>query len=116
MKHALYLTAALMLSGCASEIMSGYVGKDVTDAVLDYGPPANVVKLPDGRTAFQWSRTSSYTAPTTTNFTGFGNYVTATTYGGGTSYSECLYTLFGKPNPQGSYTITGFRQPTLMCE
>ncbi|MFG6564917.1 hypothetical protein ACGYLI_11930 [Sulfitobacter sp. 1A13421] len=106
----------IALTGCASQIMQGYVGKDITDAVLDYGPPTNVLELPDGRVAFQWNRSSSYTAPTTTNIYGYGNYATATTYGGGTTFYECLYTLFAKPNAQKSYTVVGFKEPTLMCE
>ncbi|WP_254448054.1 hypothetical protein [Ruegeria arenilitoris] len=106
----------LALAGCASEIMKSYVGRDITDVVLDYGPPSNVVKLPDGRTAFQWSFTTSYTAPTTTNIQGYGNYATATTYGGGTTYSECLYTLFAKPNAQNSFTVVGFKEPSFWCE
>lgn len=110
------LLAGVILAGCASDIMQSYVGKDVTEVVLDYGPPSNVVKLPDGRTAFQWSRTSSYTAPVTTNVYNYGTYATATTYGGGTTYSQCLYTLFATPNAQESYTVVGFKQPTLACE
>lgn len=117
MKRIVVLAATLLvLAGCASEIMKGYVGRDITDVVLDYGPPSNVVELPDGRTAFQWSRTTSYTAPTTTNIYGYGNYASATTYGGGTSYSECLYTLFAKPNPQNSFTVVGFKEPDFWCE
>lgn len=116
MKTYLALLVAILVSGCASEIMRGYVGGDITEPMLDYGPPSNVLELPDGRTAFQWSITSSYTAPITTNVYGYGSSATAVTTGGGTSYSECLYTLYGMPNPQGSFTVTGFREPNLLCE
>jgi hypothetical protein len=116
MNRLLSLVAVFMDSGCASEIMQGYVGKDITEAVLDHGAPTNVVNLPDGRTAFQWSKTSSYTAPITTNIQAYGNYATATSYGGNTSYSECPYTLFAKPNSKKSYTIIGFKKPPIVCE
>lgn len=107
---------ALLVSGCASDIMAGYVGQDITDVMLDYGPPANVMELPDGRVAFQWTEEQSYTSPTTTNVYGYGNYATATTYGGTTSNWNCVYTFFAKPNPQGSHTVIGIKQPDLMCE
>ncbi|NOC83559.1 MULTISPECIES: hypothetical protein [unclassified Ruegeria] len=114
-KRLVFAGAFLVLSGCAESIMQSYVGRDITDVILDYGQPDNVVKLPDGRFAFQWSNTTSYTAPTTTNVYGYGNSATAYTYGGGTTYSECLYTLFAKPNPQDSFTVIGYKKPTLMC-
>ncbi len=37
------------LAGCASQIMEGYVGRDITDVMIDYGRPSNVIELPDGR-------------------------------------------------------------------
>lgn len=114
------LVGAIFLSGCASQIMDGYVGKDVSNAVLDYGPPFHVMDLPDGQRAFQWKMTSVGSVPTTTtvNATAYGNsvYGTATTYGGGVYSQTCLYTLIGAKNGQGSYTVTGFRAPSLMCE
>ena len=96
--------------------MRGYVGKDVTEVALDYGPPHNVLKLPDGRFAFQWNRSASYTAPATTNIYSYGNYANATTYGGTTSSWDCLYTLFAKPNAQDSFTVVGFKEPSFGCE
>ena len=116
MKKYLLALSISLASGCASSIMEGYVGRDITDVVLDYGAPANVLQLPDGRTAFQWSRTATYSTPTTTNIYDYGNYATATTYGGTTSSYDCLYTLFAQRNSQNSYTVVGFKEPTLMCE
>lgn len=119
----------LLASGCASEIMEGYVGQDITEVMIDYGPPSAVLDLPDGRVAFQWEQDYSYTSPTTTNVVGssygygsgygygYGNYsATATTYGGDTTTWSCLYTFFAKPNPQGSHTVIGFKKPDLFCE
>ena len=103
------------MPACATQILQSYVGQDVTEVVLDYGKPTNAIKLPDGRIAFQWNRTASYTTPTTTNIYSSGSYATATTYGGGTSYQECLYTLFAKPNQHGSFTVTGYKEPSLEC-
>lgn len=122
MRKLLTLVGVLsVLAGCASDIMRGYVGKSITEPILDYGPPTNVLDLPDGRRAFQWSRTNSGILPMTT-------YNTSTIYapggltrvtGSSTSYvpysNTCSYTLFAKP--QGSdWIIVGFRQPSLDCE
>lgn len=109
-----------VLAGCASGILQSYVGKDVTEVAMDYGAPAGVMDLPDGRRAFMWQRTQAMVTPQTTNYsaTASGNWVTgsATTYGGNVSTWECTYTLIGQKNPAGSYTVVDFRRPRLDCE
>jgi hypothetical protein len=101
------LAVIAFLSSCASQIMQSYVGKDIQEAILDYGPPSHEMDMPDGTRAFQWSMSGSAV------FTG-------TTYGaistGVMSSTPCVYTAFGKKNAAGSYTITGFRQPRWDCE
>ena len=123
MRSILYLAAAglFLLAGCASQILESYVGNSITEQMLDYGRPAAVFDLPDGRRAFQWSVTSSGSIPiTNTSYStvsgpvGWANVTTTST-----SYQPfeqtCLYTLFGKP--QGDdWIVTGFRQPTVWCE
>lgn len=110
----------VVLAGCASQIMQGYVGKDITEVVLDRGPPAAAFDLPNGQRAFQWRVDSVTMMPTTTTVNGYGSgswyTATAVQSGGGIVGSTCIYTLFGQRNAQKSYTITGFRQPTLDCE
>lgn len=114
------LTALLAVAGCASDIMENFVGQDVSTAVLRYGPPVNVFDLPDGRRAFQWKMNSSYYVPQTTTFNayGTGSYVSgsSTTTGGYAATQTCFYTIFGLPNTNDSYTITGFQKPRLACE
>ncbi|MCB2128806.1 MAG: hypothetical protein KDE03_06935 [Rhodobacteraceae bacterium] len=109
-----------ILSGCASQIMSGYVGRDVTDVVVKYGPPVNAFDLPDGRRAFQWRIDSSYAVPGVTNYSGYtyGGYTTgtATTSGGFFGSQTCFYTLYAKSTDQKRWTITGFEPPRLDCE
>lgn len=110
----------LALAGCASQIMEGFVGKDISEVQLQYGPPINVMDLPDGRKAFQWRFDSTTYMPVTTNYTayGSGNMVsgTAYSYGGGAFTTPCFYTLFAKPNAKKSFTVVGFQQPRLDCE
>ena len=36
---ALALVSSLLLAGCASDIMKGYVGQPIEAAIADYGPP-----------------------------------------------------------------------------
>ncbi len=109
------------LSGCASTIMEGYVGKDVREVVLDYGPPINALDLAGGQRAFQWKINSSFTTPiqstTTSNIS--RNWYTANTIttGGQTYSSSCIYTLLTKRSTnKDAWIVTGFRKPSLMCE
>lgn len=110
----------LLLAGCASEIMKTYLGKDVTEIIMDRGAPDGVMDLPDGRRAFMWNATQSMVIPATTNYSGtvYGNQVIghATTTGGHVSTWECTYTFLTQKNPHGSYTVVDFRQPSLECE
>ena len=110
----------VVLASCASQIMEGFVGKDVTEVALQYGPPLAAFDMPDGRKAFQWRMDSAYTMPSTTTYTGVasGNLITGTaqTYGGGVQTNACFYTLFAEPNKNNSYTVVGFQKPRLDCE
>lgn len=101
-------------------MLEGYVGKDVTEALMDMGPPDSVMDLPDKRRAFMWGQTASMQMPEQTDFTAYryGNQVQghATSYGGNTVTWECNYTLIGQRNPRNSYTIVSFRKPGIECE
>lgn len=116
----LVLPILLLLPACASQVMENLVGKDVTEVQLQYGPPVNVLDMPDGRKAFQWRFASTYMMPVTTSYTGVtnGNLTTgsAFTSGGGVFTTPCFYTLFARPNNNNSYTVVGFQPPTMDCE
>lgn len=110
----------IALSGCATEIMQGYVGRSIQEPILDYGPPVNVVEMGEGRRAFQWQITDSgmipMTSPTTASVYGSGGVTTV--YAQSITYvpysNECLYTLTA--TQQGDdYIVDGFRQPRLSC-
>ncbi|MCV2881991.1 hypothetical protein [Actibacterium sp. XHP0104] len=123
MKNNLRIVAvavAFFVSGCASQIMESYVGKDITEVIVKYGPPMNMLEMPDGRKAFQWRVDSNVVLPSTTtyNATTYGNVTTgyATTTGGYVGSSRCVYTLYAKENAQDSFTVIGYEKPTLMCE
>jgi hypothetical protein len=117
--------AVILLVGCASQIMKSYVGKDVREVMLDYGPPANAFDMGDGRRAFQWGINSSYTTPATATTTGTVNSYGASSWvnsntmitGGQTINSNCVYTLFGRWNEKtDGWFVTEFKKPNLMCE
>lgn len=116
----LAIVAVMAVAGCATQVMQGYVGKDITDVVLERGPPTGTMDMPDGRRAFQWRMDSVYSMPGTTYYSGntYGNttYGTFNTVGGGIYSQSCVYTLFGQKNPRGSYTVVGFHPPPLECE
>jgi hypothetical protein len=96
--------------------MEGYVGKDITAVAVKYGAPHASFQMPDGRQAFQWRTSNTYVTPMNTTVTAYGNTAYAQTTGGQAFSSNCVYTLYGKPNKQNSFTIVGFEKPTLDCE
>jgi hypothetical protein len=122
MRHQIIIAcfATLSLNACASDIMGDFVGKDITQVMAQYGPPANSFDTPDGRKAFQWRMENAIIMPTTTTLSayGYGNYATgtATTTGGYLGNQVCFYTLYAKPAPGGHMAVVGFEPPNAMCE
>ena len=126
------LLTLVLCASCASQIMQDYVGKPLTDPILDYGQPIGSMDMEDGTRAFQWKMQSNTYIPQTTTFNSntYANIYgtqgnafttgTSTTYGGYTASSDCTYTLFAKrvnkKDIPASWIITGFRQPRLDCE
>ncbi|WP_414897841.1 hypothetical protein [Rhodovulum sp. YEN HP10] len=119
--RALTILCLVFLTGCASQIMKGYVGKPVTEAMLDYGAPSNVMTLEDGRRAYQWTiqNTGTVAVPTTSTATVYGAGGTATAFGQSTSYvpysEKCVYTLTASQQGE-AWIVDGFRKPRLACE
>jgi hypothetical protein len=122
MTRILALCALLtILNGCVSDSMRNFVGRDIREVELAYGPPSNQVDLGGGTRAFQWTKISVNTTPmsavTTTDKDRKGRKTTQTQYvGGDQSVTRCLYTFLTVWNPQAnSWTVTGFRQPSFDC-
>lgn len=125
MRALIMAMLALALNGCAEQIMKGYVGRPLQAAMVDYGPPSNAFDMGDGRRAFQWEMTNSYTAPTFVqnrgNVTPIGNSVWWTQntqiIGGGTSTSKCLYTLYARWDQAANvWRVEGIEKPRLECQ
>ena len=118
--RAMTVGAVLTLSACASQVMEGYVGQSITEPMLDYGQPAAIFDLPDGRRAFQWSISSWGSVPivsTDTTSNGVHDWadVTRTRTISIPVEETCLYTLYGVPRGN-DWIVTGYRQPSLECE
>lgn len=116
MMKAALIFVLMAIAGCASQMMEGYLGKDITEVIMDRGTPSGAIDLPDGRRAFMWTSTQTSVAPVTTSYSGSAYGGTAMSYGGSVSRWDCTYTFIGQRNPRGSYTVVDFRQPSLMCE
>ncbi len=128
-RRAFCIFAAVALTGCASAIMKSCVGKPLSEAVMDYGPPATAFDIEPGRRAFMWNMQSSVTLPghatTTGNMNvigGMGFYSASTIVSPPTTInSSCNYTVFAERIPgaldgPAAWRIVDFRQPKLMCE
>ncbi len=116
---------ALLLGGCASQVMKSYVGLPLQTIMAKRGPPMIAFDLPDGRRAFQCVLNRSYQMPTTVTNTGqaypVGNQVwwTQNTQisGGQVIGGRCAYTLYGRwSDAARAWMIEGFEKPPYACE
>lgn len=95
------------LAGCASQIMESYIGKPITEPILDYGPPINVLDLDANTRAYQWKVDASGAVPI---------YAPNATVATWIPYSNtCVYTLLAQPSGK-NWVVTGYRKPTFDCE
>lgn len=122
MKSALALcAAAMLLAACAADTMRGYIGQDIRNVELSYGPSTNQVDLGNGTRAYQWSKISVDTTPgtavTTTDKEKNGRKTTSTQYTpASTTVTNCLYTFITAWNQQANgWIVTGIREPSLDC-
>lgn len=93
---------ALLLGGCASDLLASQVGQPLSRSVEEFGTPYKAYDTASGQRAFVWLRgdfgmISGYTntnlygkAPTNEDYT--------TAVLGGLEKNRCHYVLFAKPN------------------
>lgn len=119
------IAAALLVAGCATDVMRGYMGQPVQMAVVDYGNPVNAFDMPDGSRAFQWVIGQSGVTPTNIRETGLQSpsggqiwWSQNTTITGGQPYSnECTYTMFARwDQARNAWILESFKKPALMCQ
>ncbi|WP_162497423.1 hypothetical protein [Roseovarius dicentrarchi] len=121
--HILTGTAlAAILAGCAAPVLDKYMGRSIVDPMLDFGQPAEVFDLPDGRRAYQWSVDKQASRPSPRPVIGVGIGVGRGGWGNvttiGTSYEtytkSCRYTLIASPRG-GGWVVTDQRKPAPGC-
>src|SRR5690242_3984453 len=114
----LLVCASVAIQGCASDIMKTYIGKPLSEVVMDYGPPNAAFDIDQRQRAFVWTRSYSYGLPgtaTTTANTNMGLYTATTLINPPQTFSqECTYTaitekIVGAPQGPASWRIVGFR-------
>ncbi len=115
----LILFLTLAVTACASDIMQGYVGRDITAVIATYGQPYRQFDLPDGRVAYQWRIVEFSARPHETYYyeEDNGKRVTAqiTKYDGYVAPETCYYTFYTQVSGK-SARIVGFERPSFECE
>lgn len=71
----LLIVFAILAISCASQVMGKYVGQDIREVALAYGPPSNAFDYGDGRRVFQWTSTTTYTTPAQSTTSGSATVV-----------------------------------------
>lgn len=109
----------LALSGCATDIMRGYVGRPPEAVMARYGPPIDVRDLPDGRRAYQWmeseTETSGGEATTKIEHGRNDRPRTRTEYSPTTTKERrCFYTFYARRTAYG-WQIEDFERPEFGC-
>jgi hypothetical protein len=101
--------------------MKSMIGKPVQELVLEYGPPDQVVDMPDGSRAYQFKQGGGQVfMPGTaqTNFTSYGATATATTTatpGMAFNTDGCRLTFIARQEP-GGWFVRDIRVPKqLVC-
>jgi len=117
----------LFLVGCSAStlIMSSYKGKDITNVILDYGEPSNIIEVSENKRIYQWGMRINRHRPATSQTSGTvsahsRNQATINTttqhYGGYTSTNDCIYNLFAEKNIKtGGWFVTDYRKPRIGC-
>ncbi len=113
------LAGALLLGGCATpNAMESYVGKPITEAMLDYGRPSNVFDLDDNRRAFQWmaDQSGSVTVSTEEKPSWLWSRITGSDKATHVpQVQSCAYTLTAVRNGD-QWIVDSFRKPRAGCE
>jgi hypothetical protein len=123
LRVALTVMLGFSLTGCATDIMRGYIGRTPQDVMARYGPPDNVFDMPDGRRAYQWLEVSESTSPgseqTRTRWVekrdGRRERVTTTEISPPVSErKKCYYTMYAHRD-RGDWIFDSFQQPEFGC-
>ncbi|MBW8743281.1 MAG: hypothetical protein JF628_02845 [Sphingomonas sp.] len=121
---AIALALIFGLTGCATDIMRGYIGRTPQDVMARYGRPDNVFDMPDGRRAYQWLQISKSTSAgseeSRTRWVerrdGRRERVTTTQVNPPVSETKkCFYTMYAHRGPAGDWIFDSFKEPEFGC-
>ncbi len=120
-RWAMVVLAIVGTSGCASAIMQSYVGKPMTDPVLDYGQPSGAFDMDPTTRAFVWTMTRGRTVPGYVYRAGGVWGTTAIVQPPTDVMQSCRYALYARRAANGlngpaGWIVTGYRTPLRACE
>ncbi|WP_148293981.1 hypothetical protein [Azospirillum sp. B4] len=124
LKFGLIIALALGLSGCATDIMQGYIGRAPQEVMARYGPPYIIFDMPDGRRAYQWLQISHSTSTGSEEShtrwvdgsNGHRESVTTTQIiPSTTEVHKCFYTMYAHQTPAGGWVFDSFEKPEFGC-
>lgn len=124
MKKRYLLTFIFILSGCATQIMSGFIGKPITAVINKYGFPSGAYDVDQNKRAFVWQMNGGVIVPgnSFTNASVAGNQIFASTYSSPSYVSSfsCSYVMIAENNKldiQGpaAWTVVGYEKPSFGC-
>lgn len=118
MRIFVVITLTAFLSACSHGLQS-YVNKDINEAIIAYGQPENIMALPDGSRAYQWSELRAVTMPMATNTqitpTNTGYNALAFSSPALTKQRKCVYTLIAKPEAEERWVVSEYRSTEWRC-
>jgi hypothetical protein len=119
------LLPLILMAGCASSIMKGYVGKPVTTVIGDHGFPAGAYDVDTNKRAFVWQKNAAVIVPGSSYTSGsvIGNQIFSSTYStpGYSGTFSCAYTLIATKTRSdidgpAAWTVVDFVKPKFGCE
>lgn len=118
--RTLLMILALTLAACASTIMEGHVGRDISAVIAKYGLSLQAFDLPDGGCAFQWEMIETSYVPKTIMYeateTRKSSKSNSTSSDGYVRKQASYFTFFTQPSSQSGWTIVGFEEPVVKYE
>jgi hypothetical protein len=82
-----FLLAACATSGKFKQQMDGWVGGDINQAIMQFGPPSTTYKLPNGALMYSWLRVGK-----TRVVSNYNAYVNLTTTQARTDWCQISFT------------------------
>ena len=127
MHKILIVFCAIALSACASSTMKNYVGRPVSEVIMDYGQPDSVIDTAPNQRAVIWKEVHYRNRPGVIESGEYDDVFENTRVNRttiqlpGQSVDTCYFTFYtqdmtGYAQSPADWIITGFRKPNFNCE